>query len=162
VRPEDPAAYYETFRTYGLQYGPSFRTIRELYVNSSFALSRLEIAEHLKSEFGQFILHPSIIDGALQTIAGLLGGGGAATPYLPFALDELDLIGPVPQTCYAYAERAGVTKFNIRILNESGDVLIKIKNLYVRPLAKPQTRSHALAEPGVREHLALVSGDSIE
>ena len=169
VRPEDPAAYYDAFRTYGLQYGPSFRTIRELYVNSSFALSRLEIAEHLKGEFGQFILHPSIIDGALQTIAGLLGGGGAATPYLPFALDELDLIGPVPQTCYAYAERAGVhaqnragvTKFNIRILNESGDVLIKIKNLYVRPLAKPQ-RSHALAETDVRERLALVSGDSIE
>ncbi len=172
VGSEDRAVYYETFRAYGLQYGPSFQTIQELYVNGSFALSRLKIAEHLKDEFGQFILHPSIIDGALQTVGGLMRGGDAATPYLPFALDEIDLVRPVAQTCYAYAERAdvhvqnrgGVMKFNIRILNESGDVLIKIKNLYVRPLARPVPSGHPLvaAEPAARGQMVHLSGESIE
>jgi polyketide synthase PksL len=168
VRPEDREVYYETFQAFGLQYGPSFQTIQELYVGSTFALSRLKLAEHLKGDFGQFILHPSIIDGALQTIAGL--AGDSATPCLPFALDEIDIVGPLPQSCYAYAERAGVhlqnrggvTKFNIRILNESGDVLIRIKNLYVRPLARPQARSQELVEPAARGQLIHMSGESTE
>jgi len=150
--PEDGAACYDKFREYGLHYGPSFQTIEELYVNGSFALSKLKIAEHLKGDFGQYILHPSLIDGALQTAAGLVGSLAPRTPYLPFALDEIDIIRPLPQTCYAYVEcsdahtqnRAGVSKFNIRLLSESGEVLIKFKNLYLRPLARPLLSNHSL------------------
>ncbi|MBZ5509118.1 MAG: SDR family NAD(P)-dependent oxidoreductase [Acidobacteriia bacterium] len=142
ARPEDVTAYYNKFRKYGVHYGPSFQTIQEIYINGSFALSKLKVADHLKSDFGQFILHPSIIDGALQTAAALVGGLESATPHLPFALDEVDILHPVRQTCYAYAEfadsrertHAGVRKFNIRLLNESGDVLISFRNLFVRAL----------------------------
>jgi polyketide synthase PksN len=147
ARVEDGTAFYEKFNQCGFHYGPSFQTIQEIYVNHSLALSRLKIAEHLKGDFGEFILHPSMMDGALQTIAGLVGGLESTTPYLPFSLDEVDILHPVRQTCYAYAEFAdgheqnysGVRKFNIRLLNESGDVLIKLRNLLVRPLAKAQT-----------------------
>jgi polyketide synthase PksL len=141
-RPDDVAAYYDKFRKYGVHYGPSFQTIQEIYINDFFALSKLKIADHLKSDFSQFILHPSIIDGALQTAASLVGGVASATPHLPFALDEVEMLHPIRQTCYAYAEFAdsrerthsGVKKFNIRLLNESGDVLINFKNLFVRAL----------------------------
>jgi polyketide synthase PksN len=144
ARPEDGAAYYEKFRKYGLNYGPSFQTIQELYVAGSFALSRLKIADHLKAGFGQFILHPSMIDGALQTAAGLLGGLEPAALYLPFALDEVEIVRPVAQTCYAHAEFAGSREqnytgartFNIRLLSERGEVLIRFRNLIVRSLAE--------------------------
>ncbi|MGA3089271.1 MAG: SDR family NAD(P)-dependent oxidoreductase, partial [Terriglobales bacterium] len=151
--PEDGAAYYDAFRKYGVHHGLSFRTIQEIYVNPCFALSKLKIGDHLKNDFGRFILHPSMIDGALQTAAGLLGRLESATPHLPFALDELDIVHPVRETCYAYAEfaesqaqnHAGVRKLNIRLLNESGDVLIKFKSLFFRALAKahPSLRSPA-------------------
>jgi polyketide synthase PksL len=155
---EDGAAYYNKFRNHGFDYGSSFQTIEEIYVNDSFALSRLKIVDHLKGEFGQFILHPSLMDGALQTVAGLLGGLKSATPHVPFALDEVEILRPVPQTCYAYAEfagpsrqnQSGVMKFNIQLLNESGNVLIKFKNLFVRPFAKLLP---------VGEELALAVGD---
>ncbi len=153
-RPADSAAHYDAFRAYGFQYGPSFQCIQELHVNGSFALAKLKVAEHMKGDFGQFILHPSIIDGALQTVGNLMATGDAATPCLPFALDEIDLIRPLAPTCYAYAERvnvspqAGVMKFNIRIFSESGEVMIKMNNLYVRPLPIPQ------AEGGLFRHAA--------
>jgi hypothetical protein len=144
-------ALYEMFSAYGLQYGPSFETVQELYVNGSFALSKLTVPEHLHGEFGEFVLHPAIVDGALQTVAGLVGSHDATTVHLPFAVDEIELVRPLVRTCYAYAERAdaqtqgrgGVSKFNIRILNESGDVLVRMNNLYVRPfgLALPEKRS---------------------
>ena len=152
---EDGATYYERFRQYGFDYGPAFRTLQEIHVGDGFAISRLRMAEHLLADSGQFILHPSMIDGALQTVAGLVGGLETATPHLPFALDEVDIVHPVPQTCYAYVEFAdsgeqssgGVRKFNIRLLNENGDILILLKNLYVRALVKaqPDRRSTAAA-----------------
>ncbi len=150
-RPDDGAAYYAKFRKYGLKYGPSFQTIQELYVNEAFALAKLKIADHLKGEFGQFILHPSMIDGALQSAIGLVGGLEPATLYLPFALDEVEIVRPVPQRCYAYAEfadsreqsNAGVRTFNIRLLSESGEVLIRFKNLLVRSLAEAERSPRA-------------------
>ncbi len=162
--PETGAAFYEKFREHGLEYGPAFQTVQELYLDGSFALAKLKIADHLKGEFGQFILHPSLLDGALQTVAGLAANLEPGTPYVPFALDEVDIVGPVSQTCYAYAERAdtrapsyaGVTKFNIRLLSENGDVLIKFTNLYVRPLARPAMTDRPLATADAAEHTRLL------
>ena len=161
---EAGAAYYDRFRALGLQYGPSFRTIQEVHVNGVFALSKLEVADALKGEFGQFILHPSMIDGALQTIASLVGSESPGTVWLPFALDELEILKAVPQTCYAYAERAGtnvqnqgIGKFNIRLLNESGETLVRFKNLYVRPFAEPRATGDSS-----EGRLLSVSGGAIE
>jgi acyl transferase domain-containing protein len=139
---QNAAAFYRKFSDYGLQYGPSFQTLQEIYINGAFALSKSEIPDHLKGDFDQFILHPSMIDGALQTIAALAGGADSTTPHVPFALDEVEIVHPLSQTCYAYAEYAdshmrnhtGARKFNIRILNESGKVLLTLRNLYVRPI----------------------------
>jgi hypothetical protein len=151
-RPQQAAAFYRKFSNFGLQYGPSFQTLQEIYINGVFALSMLKIPDHLKGDFDQFILHPSMIDGALQTIAPLAGDADLAMPHVPFALDEVEILHPLPQTCYAYVEYAdsqmrnhtGVGKFNIRILNESGNVLIALRNLYVRPVGRPLTSSRSI------------------
>ncbi|HYI08885.1 MAG TPA: SDR family NAD(P)-dependent oxidoreductase, partial [Thermoanaerobaculia bacterium] len=168
--PEPGTAYYDRFRAFGLHYGPAFQTIQEVYINHDFALAKLKLADELEGEFGQYILHPSMIDGALQTIAGLVAAGSSPrTAYLPFALDEIEILGSVPQTCYAYAERAdahvqnhaGVTKFNIHLLNESGEVLVKFKNLYVRPLAEPL--ANAVPAPSAsRGRMRRLSGGAID
>ncbi len=152
-RREDGGAFYDKFGEYGLHYGPSFRTIQEIHADSVVAISKLKIADHLKADFGQFLLHPALIDGALQTVAALGGRTAEGVPYLPFAVDEIDLLRPVPQTCYAVAEcadpeaqnYAGVAKFNIRLLDESGEVLVRFRNLYVRPLTKPFVSEHPTA-----------------
>jgi polyketide synthase PksL len=141
--PEAGDDYYRRVRQYGLAYGPSFQTIREIRVNGTFALARLTVAEHLQADFEQFLLHPTLIDGALQTAAGLIGRLATPTPHVPFALDEVEIVRPVPRSCYACAEyadgkvpsRPGGTKVNIRLLNDRGDVLMVFRNLYVRPLA---------------------------
>ncbi|NOU17183.1 MAG: SDR family NAD(P)-dependent oxidoreductase [Bacteroidales bacterium] len=143
-KPQVGNHYYDLFKKVGFNYGPTFQTIQELYINNSFALSKLKISDHSKVDFDQFILHPSIIDGALQTVASLVSGLELTTPYLPFAIDEVEIIRPMPQTCYAYVEfadsekqvHADIMKFNIQLLNEGGDTLVRLKNFYVRALNK--------------------------
>jgi hypothetical protein len=102
----------------------------------------------------------------------LVGSLASPTPYLPFALDEIEILRPVPQTCYAYVERAGapmqnhagVTRFNIRLLSESGDVLLQFTNLYVRPLAQPLAKSPSIieAERAGQDRLLRQSGEPIQ
>jgi polyketide synthase PksL len=136
----DGSTFYEKFRKCGLNYGPSFRSVQEIFVSDSFALAKLKLADHLRPGLGQFILHPSLIDGAWQTAAGLIGDRELLIPYLPFVLDEVDILHPLRQTCYAYAEFAdfhgpnpdGIRKFNIRLVNESGDVLVRFKHLFCK------------------------------
>jgi len=143
-KPQDGLCFYDLFRKAGFNYGPAFQTIQEFYINDKYALAKLKIADHLRADFDQFILHPSILDGALQTVAGLIGSVESERPYLPFAIDEIEIIRPIPQTCYAYVEfgdpekknQKDIKKFNIQLLNGDGDVLIRLKNFYARALKK--------------------------
>jgi acyl transferase domain-containing protein len=134
--------YYELFDAAGLQYGPAFRTLRELYVGKSQALSRIEIAAPLRAEFSEFILHPCILDGALQTVSTLIGDVACDTPHLPFAIGDVEIIGSLSETCYVQVEPAaleggvipGVKKFHIRIASQTGRVLVDIRDFCVRAL----------------------------
>ena len=72
------AECYREFQALGFEYGNSFQTIRELYCSETESLSRLELAAELEPEYPKYGLHPSIIDGALQTVSGSSGIGEMA------------------------------------------------------------------------------------
>jgi acyl transferase domain-containing protein len=136
------AQLYQSLARCGLDYGAALQIVKEVHVGDSCVLSRLELAESLKGESGQFVLHPAIIDGALQTVAALFAGADSEVPYLPFALDEVDIVRPLAQVCYAFAEvappegprRSDVRKFDVSLFNERGDLLVRLRSLYVRRL----------------------------
>lgn len=139
--------FYQQFEAQGLGYGPAFRPVQEIYLNDTYALAKLTIHDNLKTEFDDYMLHPSIIDGALQAVVGLIGHTECTTAYLPFALDEITLIRPLTQTCYVYVQAAdsdqnsamGIKKFNISLLNERGELLMKLTNFYVRAIQEVKT-----------------------
>ncbi|QHI36097.1 Polyketide synthase PksM [Kordia antarctica] len=141
--------YYESFEKSGIKYGAAFQTVRELHISDSFALAKLEIATNLQTDFDQYMLHPSLLDGALQTVAGLVGSTNTDKSYLPFAIDELEIIRPLTQTCYAFVEfadhkgnmQSDIKKFNIQIVNRKGALLVRIKNFYARAIATVETPS---------------------
>ncbi|WP_198119457.1 SDR family NAD(P)-dependent oxidoreductase [Massilia rhizosphaerae] len=138
----DGSEYYRRFAQAGIVYGPAFRTMRKLHIGASFALSTLSLADGQGEGVEDFILHPSLVDGALQTVAGMAGGGEASVPYLPFAIDEIEILHPLSRTCHVHVEeaepraagRADVRKFNIRIANERGLVLVALNKFCVRAL----------------------------
>ncbi|QQP96966.1 SDR family NAD(P)-dependent oxidoreductase [Lysobacter enzymogenes] len=133
---------YRELERAGFQYGPSFRTIRQLHIGDGYALSALKLDDALLGEFDQYLLHPSLIDGALQTVLGVVGDGEAAAPHLPFALGSLRRLRPLTPSCYALARPsataaggpADVKQFDIQLLSESGEVLAALNKFYVRAL----------------------------
>ena len=161
-RTVDGSEYYRRFAQAGIGYGPAFRTMQTLHIGASFALSTLSIAESSSDGFEDYTLHPSILDGALQTVAGMAGGGDASVPYLPFAIDEVEILHPLARTCYVHVEeaepqpagRADIRKFDIRIANERGLVLVSMKKFCVRAFRAAPTSSPQRPERSTGANLA--------
>ncbi|PKM96399.1 MAG: hypothetical protein CVU84_01410 [Firmicutes bacterium HGW-Firmicutes-1] len=129
--------YYTKLGSIGFHYGAAFQPVKEIYKNSREALAYLELPEGLKSEFNDYLLHPTIVDGALHPVISLMDimKDDTSSLYLPFMLGEIEMIKPIVEKCYSYVELeddtihdSSLKKFNIKILNELGEVLIKIKS----------------------------------
>ncbi|MGA1790296.1 MAG: thioester reductase domain-containing protein [bacterium] len=139
---------YRLFQKRGLKYGPSFQPIQKLWSNATEALSLLRLPSLSINGFKDFVLHPSMMDGALQTVIGLMNHSGTDNEslYIPFALGEVELIGPLPERCYAHCVFRGNKtvsadkKFNIRLMDEEGSILLKMQDVSLRAI-QPQISS---------------------
>ncbi|MFJ2773110.1 SDR family NAD(P)-dependent oxidoreductase [Streptomyces sp. NPDC087300] len=137
---------YDLLRDRGLDYGPAMRSVRELRRGDGQALGVLELPEaaSASSADGAFVLHPSLLDGALHAVVGLLAAGADEdTTYLPFALGQLEVFAPLPRHCLAHvtlpAHGAGEkqtkqTKADVTVLDTEGRTLARLHDLSVRTL----------------------------
>ncbi|QMU65949.1 MAG: SDR family NAD(P)-dependent oxidoreductase [Flavobacteriaceae bacterium] len=144
----DAQKCYRKFQDNGLSYGPTFQTIRDLYYSEKEALSVLELPQTLNDCFEDFTLHPSIMDGALQTVVGL-DQSNSPDPSLPFSLSEVELLGSLPDKCYVYVRRINevdslVKKFNISILDDKGIEKVRLSDFAIRTLKSDKAKQENL------------------
>ncbi|MDP4182128.1 MAG: SDR family NAD(P)-dependent oxidoreductase, partial [Bacillota bacterium] len=136
---------YSEFYAMGFKYGTSFRVIREVRGNGGEAIAFLELPSELEDEVSQYVLHPSLMDGALQTLSGLLTSydGNPEQMYLPFSIGSIEIFRPLTSRCYAYAVPAntgnadgnGIKKYDILLADETGLGLVKIKDYSLKAAA---------------------------
>jgi polyketide synthase PksN len=137
---------YELFRLGQLNLGRSFQSIQKLYVNDSEVLAVIELPDHLKASFKDYKLHPTLMDGALEAVVGFAADMESGKVRLPFMLGEVEILGDLTERCYSYVKYMGTTnaglreveKFDVVILNESGQVVIKMKDFSFWDLGKMQ------------------------
>lgn len=136
-------ALYQLFILNGLNYGPSFQALQKCYYSDQAIFSELRIPQAIAGSFDDFVLHPSIMDGVFQTIVALslLGSSRRDQQYVPFYLQRVDLIQPIPMHCYAYAyvrsennRNNDEIKFDAVICNDEGKLLVKISGLTKRAI----------------------------
>ncbi|XOV79524.1 MAG: SDR family NAD(P)-dependent oxidoreductase [Aestuariibacter sp.] len=137
---------YQQFRQTGLHYGTSFRTIQQLYCLDNKVLTRWQLPASLVSEFADYLLHPAILDGALQSIVGITNSDSTDLPYLPFAIGQLDIMRPLSMSGYTFAEQVSekrvsdIRKYNITVTDDVGQVLLSITDFCVRALPAPSSQ----------------------
>lgn len=133
----DKEDFYKGLRQMGFDYGPSFQPVQRVYLNSTEVFAYLELPEVLLPEFHDFILHPVLMDGALHPVTVLKDSGEteAGMLYLPFMMGEVEIFKPLTKRCYSYVSLAdeataqsGLKKFNVRIMDEAGEVLVVISS----------------------------------
>lgn len=85
--------HYRIAEALGLQYGPSFQSVESVHVDGNTAIAELKAPEPRSSSESRFVLHPSILDGCLQTLFSILYAQGERTQnaYLPYQVGQLKI-----------------------------------------------------------------------
>ncbi|HZP71186.1 MAG TPA: SDR family NAD(P)-dependent oxidoreductase [Pseudolabrys sp.] len=83
------ASFYDRLEKLGLEYGPSFRGIRELYIGEHEALSKVRLPEGLADT--QYVMHPAFLDACLHSYPAVLdcveNAEDGRKSYLPVSLE---------------------------------------------------------------------------
>ena len=86
-------AFYDNLESRGLNFGPAFRGVQQLWIGDRAAVGVAELPASVSSD-SRFVVHPVLLDAALQIMAGaVFEGKGAETSssYLPVHLQSFEL-----------------------------------------------------------------------
>jgi polyketide synthase PksN len=150
-------ACYEAFARGGLAYGPAHRALAALHAahteaGVSIAIGTLRLPEVVAAGHDQYVLHPSLLDAALQATAGMQAAdaAGVRCPSLPYALERLDLFAPCPPAGFAVVRDSGVApagdgvrKLDVDLCDEQGRVCVRLAGFSMRALKAPAASDEA-------------------
>lgn len=148
-----PAAeIYQRLDTLGLEYGPSFRGVRELHLGQREALAKVQLADGLTN--AQFAIHPAFLDACLHAYPFVLGDVEAESDrqsaYLPVSLEGFRCYQDGIDKAWAHISLRDAGKddaqvLDIRVYDDAEQPVADIDGLTVHrlPFAK-------VASPAVR------------
>lgn len=115
--------------------------MKEVWSSDEEALGQLQLPECVVGAFGDYGLHPSLMDGALQCVVALSDDGlTQGQVILPFAFQQLDIFAPLTQQCFVYVVKEDVSmaaskamdKFTVNVIDDEGEILVRLKGFCVR------------------------------
>ncbi|NUO83608.1 polyketide synthase dehydratase domain-containing protein, partial [candidate division KSB1 bacterium] len=133
------ADYYETMRASGMEYGPNFRGITQLYRGDGEALAELHLPEDVGGEAGAYHLHPALLDACFQILGAALPREMEAEAYLPINVERFQLYreGQTELWCHlALAQSLQVKpetlRGNLVMLNAAGETVAELSGLILK------------------------------
>ena len=168
----DPSAVYAAVAQSGLVYGPAFQAITAIHLGNGEVLAQLRLPATVADKSADFVLHPSLMDGAMQACVVLMEGvsGGSRQSRSSFALDWLRMVSPcTPEMMawvrYSSGSQVGDTtvKIDIDLCDGQGNICVQMRGVSwqqvlekAEPVIHPDINVTALATPAVRKEIALV------
>lgn len=142
---------YDFLTKQGFGYGKTHQSIVELKVSDAQALVELSLPDSLLASSHEFLLHPSLIDGALQAAVALLGGireSSLGKTFLPFAIEQLSVFGRLSSRCFACIDKfepsqAGIYKLDIAFFELASDSAEAQPMVVIRGLTCREAQLHA-------------------
>ncbi|MEX3547626.1 MAG: SDR family NAD(P)-dependent oxidoreductase [Burkholderia sp.] len=167
----DSAACYAAYQAVGIEYGPSFRAVQRIWVGEGQALAQLRLPAEAPADSAAYVLHPSLLDGALQASIGLAmaqaAQGGEPMLSLPFALDSLVLHRPCPNEAWVWirptlgARSSRVRKLDLDLCDAQGRVCVALRGFSARLVAQGGAEKPSLAPVPVEAASASVPASAV-
>ena len=142
---------YEGLQERGLEYGPSFRGVEQLWRRDGEALGRLLLTEAVATQKSGHKIHPALLDACFQVLAAALPKGSAEGDdlYLPVGLARLHLNDLPDAELWAHAlmktdapADANYLEGDVFLLDESGQVLLEASGLRLQRLERDARREN--------------------
>ena len=146
---------YELFDSAGLQYGPSFRTLRALRLGERELFA--ELHANLPDGVNAVACHPALIDGAFQA-GGMLvlrrgtKDGADKAPFMPLHYAEATFYAPLPARVFCHgamkpsASGSAILEFDVRLFDETGRHLVHFAGISLKRVPRAARLSMPVPE----------------
>ena len=125
-------SFYARFANRGIRYGQAFRPVQSLIYGNGECLAELTVPEISGVEW-----HPGLLDGAFQTMLGLLlEQSDDRETLVPFGLRELVYRRAPHGTVFAYARSLQTLSCDITVVDSNGRVCLELRGYQIRPIQK--------------------------
>ncbi len=140
--------HYDQCQAEGLNYGPAFRGIQQLWSRTGEALAKIQLPPFLTASTASYCFHPSLLDAAFQTIAAARSDATRSATYLPVAVQKFDLI-KLPDASsslfwsYVKLEETNDSSIvaNLQLLNQQGAILARIQGFILQRIDRPSPKT---------------------
>ncbi|MED1663365.1 SDR family NAD(P)-dependent oxidoreductase [Brevibacillus laterosporus] len=139
---------YGAFDKLGIRYGSGFRGVEKIYVGEGKLLAKLRLPASVTEGLPRFVLHPSLMDSALQATIGFaltfgeeeaIRKGTHMGSYLPFALQSLEIYGKYTPDMWAFIRYSdqdvtddNIQKYDVDLYDEEGNSKVKISGFTIK------------------------------
>ncbi|HEX7312899.1 MAG TPA: amino acid adenylation domain-containing protein [Pyrinomonadaceae bacterium] len=160
----DAAQCYQAFDDAGIVYGPAHRGLVEVatgYVENEglTALARLALPPGLRAEADAYLLHPSLLDSAVQASLVLRARRDGDDLTLPYSVKAVRTYERCPPAVLAVVQQGGddeanrrVSSFDIDLCDEHGKVCVRLEGIVSRSVKG----SKATADDSAARHDTLL------
>lgn len=131
---------YAELSARGLQYGPYFQGIEQLWRQDGEVLARIVGHAGLAAQADQFQLHPTLLDACFQALISALPAAGAHVKqvYVPVEIEQLRQYGRLGGSfhCHGVLHEIGDKDIlgDVTLMDDDGNVMVEIKNLRCQAL----------------------------
>jgi acyl transferase domain-containing protein len=135
VQQQSVERYYEEMRQHrGVQHGPSFQTIRQLWQGDGTALGRIQLPSALESDVGQYHVHPVLLDAAFQVLMATFPDTARADTFLPVSIETLQIRRRAGKNIWGHArlrphDGTGdeIVTSDLNIYDDTGDLIARFE-----------------------------------
>ncbi|WP_166654401.1 type I polyketide synthase, partial [Tahibacter aquaticus] len=134
---------YQALAAMGLAYGPAHQSLTAIELGERQLLARLSLPATIANSDRHYVLHPSLMDGAIQASVGLMLHGGHLPnrPPVPFAMDSARVLAACSRDMIAWvryapgpATDAQTWKLDIDLCDAQATVCVQIRGFALRVL----------------------------
>lgn len=138
------AELYSFFEKCMMEYGKTFRGIKELSCSKDAALAMIENKCDEIEKAETLFINPAILDNVFQTSVILCNSlDSYDSVYLPFSADEIIVYGSLNSSVYASVDLVNeyndAYKMNIKVYDKDGCVIAKIRGFYIKKIKNEYT-----------------------
>ncbi|WP_369186056.1 SDR family NAD(P)-dependent oxidoreductase [Streptomyces sp. Y1] len=149
ARPLDRAGHYAGLGRAGLEYGPAFQGVEQLWRGTHEALARLQEPAEVSGDRDPYLIHPALLDSCLQALAAAVDGTGGAT-WLPVGVGAFTLTGDGRAVRWAHASVPATTDAGdeisggrVELLDEAGRSVGVVDRITLRRLEPAEAEGTA-------------------
>jgi acyl transferase domain-containing protein len=135
----EASGVYSTFAAMGLHYGPAHQGIIAIQLGDQELLAELALPAVVEANRHAYVLHPSLLDSALQASIGLIADASRVPdkPAVPFALETLRVLSPCTKEMLAWVRLSGGSipgelEMDVDLCDAEGNVCVQMRGFVLR------------------------------